>query len=375
MPSISKSTCSTFPLIFSKRKQGSIRAKSFVALRVVISSTALLLLWTFQTTTNAQAISSTTKLSAADSAVESVDRTKLANDSKKKILGAKRIVFLGDSNTHAGEWINQIETALLSTQASVPEMINLGLPSETCSGFSEPAHPFPRPNVQERLSRALEKTKPDLIFACYGMNDGIYHPFAEERFKGFQAGIQKIVDATAAADIPLILITPPPFDALPMRKAGGLVPLDAKEFLWTKIYENYDDEVIQKYAQWMLTVNKPNCLVIDVHTPIKEYLADRRKTEPDFAFSKDGVHFDNAGHKVFAAVVLKSLNFDEALEHGEPKQNDAVLQLVRQRRKIQHLAWLTEVGHLRPGVQAGLPIDKANEKTKDISEKIDSMTQ
>jgi len=25
----------------------------------------------------------------------------------------------------------------------------------------------------------LEKTKPDLIIDCYGMNDGIYQPFSE----------------------------------------------------------------------------------------------------------------------------------------------------------------------------------------------------
>ena len=43
---------------------------------------------------------------------------------------------------------------------------------------------FPRPDLHERLDRALPKTKPDLVFACYGMNDGIYLPLDEARASG-----------------------------------------------------------------------------------------------------------------------------------------------------------------------------------------------
>ena len=58
--------------------------------------------------------------------------------------------------------------------------INLGLPGETVTGLSEPGHPFPRPNVHERFGRVLAGGKPDLVFACYGMNDGIYYPFSDD---------------------------------------------------------------------------------------------------------------------------------------------------------------------------------------------------
>ena len=89
--------------------------------------------------------------------------------------------LLGDSITHSGHYISFIETRLRQDNDNrIPEIINLGLPSETCSGLSEPDHPFPRPTVHERLDRALTKIKPDLVFACYGMNDGIYYPFSEK---------------------------------------------------------------------------------------------------------------------------------------------------------------------------------------------------
>ena len=72
------------------------------------------------------------------------------------------------------------------------EFLDLGLPSETVSGLTEPGHAggaFPRPDLHERLDRVLEKTKPDLLVACYGMNDGIYYPFSEDRFAKYKEGM------------------------------------------------------------------------------------------------------------------------------------------------------------------------------------------
>ncbi len=87
----------------------------------------------------------------------------------------QRIVFLGDSITNAGGYVQYVEAYLLARFPDQKfELINLGLPSETVTGLSEPEHPFPRPDAHERLERALLKTKPDVVVICYGMNDGIY---------------------------------------------------------------------------------------------------------------------------------------------------------------------------------------------------------
>ena len=92
-------------------------------------------------------------------------------------LKAKRILFLGDSITAAGEFVNMIEMQLkLQSVDPVPELVNAGLPSEGCTGLSEPDHPFPRPDVHARLDRALTAVKPDVVVAFYGMKDGIYYP-------------------------------------------------------------------------------------------------------------------------------------------------------------------------------------------------------
>src|SRR6188768_1324030 len=84
-----------------------------------------------------------------------------------------RVVFLGDSNTFVGRFIAYLEAyQRIHNSDCKTEFINLGLPSETVSGLSEPDHPYPRPNVHDRVDKALELTKPDVVVICYGMNDG-----------------------------------------------------------------------------------------------------------------------------------------------------------------------------------------------------------
>ena len=103
-------------------------------------------------------------------------------DDAEMLAGAGRVLFLGDSITYSGQYVELIEAYFVTRFPKRQiEFLNLGLPSETVSGLSEPGHAggaFPRPDLHERLARVLEKTKPDVVIACYGMNDGIYLPFA-----------------------------------------------------------------------------------------------------------------------------------------------------------------------------------------------------
>ncbi|MBW7460494.1 hypothetical protein K0U00_41170, partial [Paenibacillus sepulcri] len=104
---------------------------------------------------------------------------------------SKRIVFLGDSITDEGTYIAYMDAYF---RQHMPEhdmtLINLGVNSETASGLSEPDHPFPRPCIHDRLGRALQESRPDWVVLCYGMNDGIYYPFSEERFQAYRQGVQ-----------------------------------------------------------------------------------------------------------------------------------------------------------------------------------------
>ena len=139
----------------------------------------------------------------------------------RPLAGVRRIVFLGDSITYSGQFVEYIEAYLRISQPALRcEFLDLGLPSETVSGLSEPGHAggaFPRPNLHERLERVLERTKPDLIVACYGMNDGIYHPFAQARFEKYQDGMRRLRERAAVVGAKVLHVTPPVFDRMPIR--------------------------------------------------------------------------------------------------------------------------------------------------------------
>ena len=269
---------------------------------------------------------------------------------------ARRVVFLGDSITAGGHYIVLLDAALRATHPDA-EFINLGLPSEGVTGLSEPKHPFPRPNLHERLDRALAKAKPDVVFACYGMNDGIYYPFSEERFAKYQAGINTLIEKVSKQGARLILLSPPPFDPLPFRKKGKLLPVDAPEFSWTGIYEDYDRAVIARYARWVLAQKERTTACLDLHGPITASVAKRRETDPDFALSGDGVHLDNEGHRLIADTIHRGL-YAQPL----PEIPEATLELVAAQHKILVPAWLTHVGHKRPGGKPGLPLPEARTK-------------
>ena len=264
---------------------------------------------------------------------------------------------MGDSITHAGHYVAMIEAQLRTNETRpLPELINLGLPSETCSGLSEPDHPFPRPNCHERLERALDKLKPDVVVACYGMNDGIYYPFSEDRFETYKRGVNLLIDKVHRSGAKLVLMTPPAFDPLPLKKTGKLRPAGAEKYAWFSIYEGYDD-VLKKYAAWLMTLEGRVEMLIDLHTPVTKYVAKKREQDPDFTMSPDGVHVNEEGHAVLAKAILAAWQIPT-----DKQPRPEFLKQVTARQSLLHDAWLSHVGHVRPGVKAGLPIDEALKK-------------
>lgn len=293
---------------------------------------------------------------------------------------SKRVLFLGDSITYGGTYVDIVETALrLQYPDRQIEYINCGLPSETVSGLSEAGHAggkFPRPDLHERLDRVLAKVKPDLIFACYGMNDGIYMPLSPERMKAYQDGMKKLREKAAAAGARVVHVTPPVFDAMPI--AGKVVPKD--EAAEGKMYAGYD-EVLSAYGDWLLSQRVNGWEVIDLHTPMKKAIDEGRAKDPKFKFSGDGIHPNAEGHLVMAKAILSGLTppvpttFKDFGDAADPKSRFAEVQkLVRQRGRILLDAYLTDAGHKRP-MNAGLPLTEALPKAAEIEKKIADATK
>jgi lysophospholipase L1-like esterase/pimeloyl-ACP methyl ester carboxylesterase len=293
-----------------------------------------------------------------------------------KFENVHRILFLGDSITYAGQYVEDIEACYVTRFPERRfEFINVGLSSETVSGLSEEGHAggkYPRPDLHERLGRILAKTKPDLIFACYGMNDGIYSPFDEERFKKFQEGMKWLHAQADAAHVRIIHLTPPVFDPLPIASKTASVP----PFGFSRPAATYN-EVLDRYSDWLLAQRAAGWEVVDVHGPMNHWLAEQRKHDTSFVFARDGVHPDAAGHWVMAKQILLHLGVGDVA--GADRAADMlarsprgveVLKLVHERQQLLRDAWLSETGHTRPGVKAGLPVAEAEAKAGELDKQI-----
>ncbi len=221
------------------------------------------------------------------------------------IRDGQRVMFLGDSITNAGGYVQYLDLYLRLRHPSWNvELINLGLSSETVTGLTESDHPFPRPNLHERLDRALAKAKPNLVFACYGMNDGIYHPLDESRFSKYREGIARLVERVRAAAAQLILMTPPPFDAGPI--ADRLLPFGAANFGYKTPFVGYDD-VLAEYARWLVRQYGKSLPVIDLHTSLKAHSSLQRTGNPKYTLAPDSVHPNATGQWLIARELLVSL--------------------------------------------------------------------
>lgn len=285
--------------------------------------------------------------------------------------GVKRILFLGNSITWAGNYVNDIEAYLrVRYPKRQLEFINAGLSSETVSGLSEQGHAggsFPRPDLRERLARVLEQTKPDLVFACYGMNDGIYMPFDKERFQKFKDGINWLHDQVGATSARLIHLTPPYYDEVRGKSVDYAAVLD-------------------RYSDWLLSMRgSSKWEVIDIHYPMKKYLQAHRQVDvkfglDGFALAQDGVHPGEVGHWIMARQILLYLGFKDVahsraiVESLQQIPNASqYVKLVAERQNMMRDAWLTATKHKRPGLPVGLPLTEALSRSAELLLRINSL--
>lgn len=270
-------------------------------------------------------------------------------------LAGKRVVFLGDSITQAGGYVSFVSYFLEKRHPrKVFDILGLGLASETVSCLSEDGHAggkFPRPCLFERLGRLLEKADPDVVFACYGMNDGIYLPLDEERFAAFKDGVGKLIaqcEAAGADDI--FLITPPIYDSSPADDESGY------------------DGVLAAYAAWETTLRLDGVHVIDLHTAMRK--ARDARTEP---FSKDKVHPGEEGHLLMAEVILGGLGMEGPFGTLAEIKADPLFREVDALREHRAEGWMRHIGYTREKTVEPQPLGETEENAAELRRKIDAL--
>src|SRR5258705_11653285 len=100
---------------------------------------------------------------------------------------------------------------------------------------------------------------------------------------------------------------------------------------------------------------------------MKRELQSQRKRNPSFAFAADGVHANSGGHLIITKQILREWTSSDAFD---PVDHKDLLQLIHKRQKLMSDAWLTEIGHSRPGMTKGLPIPEALKEAAKLNEQI-----
>lgn len=286
--------------------------------------------------------------------------------SRTIIPKSKKIVFLGDSITDDGRYIAFME---MYFKIYMPdkrlEFINLGVSGETASGLTEPNRDK-RPCIHGRLDRALKKSNPEWVVICYGMNDGIYHPFSEERFQAYRLGITKMLEKVKKYGAKIILMTPPPFDK-DSYTGSKLMKGDAESFGYVLPYENYDD-ILKTYSEWIM--KEFPCLdrVVDIYTPLWNFIKSQRKIDPDYR-SGDGIHPNSLGHWVIAKTLLKvifNIHLERIPSFVPDFEQVQVFNEIYERFRMISLSWKEHVGHTNLAKDEALPLSEAKKKAEQM---------
>ena len=231
-----------------------------------------------------------------------------------------RVMFLGDSNTHDGRYLMALDLIVRCRMPETPvEFINLGLASETLSGTSEKQHPWPRPDVHERAARAMEKVKPTVVAFCYGMNDGIYSPPEPERMAKYQSGVRDLISMSRTAGARVVILTPPPFDALSYK--GELAPDGHDDYGFKTPWRNYN-KTLAGYAAWLRDTPDLADVVVDLHTPLTAVIVAWHKVDPQWS-SGDGIHPVPAIHWLMAGLIAEGLGVPGVVADLQPGGADA----------------------------------------------------
>ncbi len=151
----------------------------------------------------------------------------------------------------------------------------------------------------------LEQTNPDLVYACYGINDGIYMPYSYWRARAFKNGMKDLRKTVRTAKANIIHLTPAYYDG---AKSGNLAYIDT----------------LDRYSKWLMDQREKGWEVADIYGTMGRYLKQRRLTEPNFALAGDAVHPNDTGHWLMAKTILLHLGARDIANAESAQQMVAV---------------------------------------------------
>ncbi len=197
-----------------------------------------------------------------------------------------RIVFLGDSITAGGNsgkgYIQVIRGQLADKKKDLAiECIGAGISGNKV------------PDLQKRVDKHVIDKKPTIVVIYIGINDvwhGEKNPKNGTAPEAFEAGLKDVIGECTKAGAQVILCTPSVIGELP----GGANNLDGK---------------LDEYANISRKVAKElNLNLCDLRKAFVDHLqANNAKKQASGILTTDRVHLNEAGNRLVAQTILKSL--------------------------------------------------------------------
>lgn len=240
----------------------------------------------------------------------------------------KSVLILGDSITQRGAYVNFLEYYI---QTELPD-VEIDLLSVGLSGERAAESAF------NRAKKIYAQKKFDLVLACYGMNDGLYHPLNDERFNAYKSGIKKLTDMATAAGAKIVFMTPTLFENKTKKKTCK--PLGADAYSSKTPYVDYD-KVLAEFSKHIMSLNPDN---INLRAAFLAEKSKFSKNNPQFLFAGDGIHPGSLGNLIMARTIMKGLGVElaDVNLNDELKRvgKDPVAKVVKKYRGARSGVWL-----------------------------------
>lgn len=193
-------------------------------------------------------------------------------------LGAdETLVFFGDSITEQAMWTKQVEEEL---RARFPDkrlrFVNAGLGGDTATASAS------------RFDADVAAVEPTVVFLAFGMNDGGYGPLDVGRQNAYARGLEKLLARCQTLGARAVVLSPSGIDPRVRPDLRGyLHSLERLSMTAAEAARQHGALFVDVFPRWCAEQKR-------------QHDADRRAT-----LAPDGVHPNEAGHRVIAAAVLE----------------------------------------------------------------------
>lgn len=201
------------------------------------------------------------------------------------------VALCGDSITASGYPI-EVETYLIACYNNGPTRgIRYGWPGDSFYTFFER-----KCGITPVLS-----AKPTAATILYGMNDGAYQEFTDQRGKSFRAGLTRFVqELKKGGVITIVIVSPTVVDTTSFTPKSGLT---AQQY----------NQTLAKFAAIASEIAKEEGVIFaDLHHLMAKVMekAKAKYGENYFVAGKDGVHPQANGNLIIVYALLKALGCD-----------------------------------------------------------------